>query len=518
VRRIIIEPPYKRNSIICGAFLVFLSVLPLTKTYGQNIDSAGGYQLRYPLESPNTYPFSTSGVGSPMLLPPPSNVEQSVVYDPESNSYIFHEKIGSLNYRNPSSMSFDEYQEYHQKQVTSDYWRARAREEAGTGPSFLKKLRLGNQLTDRVFGSEGITITPQGSAELIFGYSITTNRNPMIPVNNQRNGSFIFKEKIQMNVTGAIGDKLEVGLSYNTEASFDFENKTKLEYSGKEDEIIKKIQAGDVSFPLPGTLINGKQSLFGIYTELQFGRLTVSTVLSNQRSTSSSVNVQGGAQQTEFEIDIDQYDVNRHFFLSHFFRDNYNEWLKNPQKIESQVRIENIEVWVVNRQGNFEQSRNIVGVMDIAEAYGPEGIPNFQADASVIFPQNGNNLPTDNSINRLYQNLASNDAIRTFSTIDAAFSGTGNYIFTEGRDYVKLENARPLSEREFTINRELGYISLNSPLRNDEVLAVAFTYSYRGEIKKVGELTIDVKSDSISTKALIVKLLKGTTQTPAFKN
>lgn len=217
-------------------------------------------------------------------------------------------------------MNFNQYQNYQRNQAKTDYWRSKSREESGAGPDFMKGFRLGNQSIDKVFGSEGITITPQGSAELIFGYAITTNRNPSIPVNNQRNGSFIFKEKIMMNVTGAIGDKLQVGLNYNTEASFDFENKTKLEYSGKEDEIIKKIQAGDVSFPVPGTLITGSQSLFGLYTELQFGRLTVSTILSNQRSQQSSVRVQGGAQQTEFEVDIDNYDANRHFFYRTFSR------------------------------------------------------------------------------------------------------------------------------------------------------------------------------------------------------
>jgi cell surface protein SprA len=516
VQKVRTKLTYQKLFWLLGVFLLLQIGCPLNKIYAQQSDSTGGYQLRYPLENKNNFPFSTSGFVSPLLIPPPSNVEQKVVYDPETNSYVFSEKIGSLNYRPPVTMSFNQYQSYQQSQAKSDYWRARSREEAGAGPSFMKNLRLGNQSIDRVFGSEGITITPQGSAELIFGYSWTTNRNPMIPVRNQRNGSFIFKEKIQMNVTGAIGDKMEVGLNYNTEASFDFENKTKLEYSGKEDEIIKRIQAGDVSFPLPGTLINGKQSLFGIYTELQFGRLTVSTVLSNQRSESSSVNVQGGAQQTEYEIDIDKYDVNRHFFLSHFFRDNYNKWLENPQKIESQIKIESIEVWVVNRQSNFEQSRNIVGIMDLAEGYGPDGAPNFLADENLIVPTSGKNLPADNDLNRMYSNISANDLIRDFSSVDAVFAGasSASYTFYPGIDYVSLRNARPLSSREFTVNNELGYISLNSPLRNDEILAVAYVYTYKGETKKVGELS----GDREAPQNLIVKLLKGTTQTPNLPN
>ncbi len=485
----------------------------LNLSKGQTSDTAGS-SLRYPLENEYSYPYSTSGNTSPLLMPPPSNVEQSVVYDPETNSYIFNEKIGEIDYRPASSMSFEEYNAYQTKQSKKNYWQEKSKEESGTGPSFLKGLRLGNQSIDKVFGSEGITITPQGSAELIFGYSITNNKNPAIPVRDQRNGSFIFKQKIMMNVTGSIGDKMEVALNYNTEATFDFENKTKLEYSGKEDEIIKKIEAGDVSFGLPGTLITGSQSLFGLKTELQFGKLTVSNIFSHQRSESSSINVQGGAQQTEFEIDIDKYDVNRHFFLSHFFRDNYDEWLKNLPNIESQVKIEEIEVWVVNKQNDFTNSRDIIAVMDIGEGYGPEGEVNFQANPGAIYPSSEYNLPADNDLNRLYRSVASNGSFRNLSTMDIGFAGISNsqYTFSRGRDYVSLENARPLSQREYTVNRELGYISLNSPLRNDEILAVSFVYTYKGKRYSVGELSRGVDAPN----ALVVKLIKGITQTPKY--
>ena len=493
-----------------GILFLLQFFVPINNLQAQSDTSS--LQLRYPLESGYNFPFSNSGVVSPLLLPPPQNVQQRVVYDPQTNSYVFSEKIGSLDYRPSSMMSFEEYQVYQEQQAKAGYWQSKAREESGAGPAFMKGLRLGNQSIDKVFGSEAISITPQGSAELIFGYSRTTNKNPAIPVRNQKNGSFIFKEKIMMNVTGSIGDKLEIGLNYNTEASFNFENKTKLEYSGKEDEIIKKIEAGNVSFSLPGTLINGSQALFGLYTELQFGRLTVSTILSRQEGTSSSVNVQGGAQQTEYEIDIDKYDANRHFFLSHFFRDNYNDWLENPQNIESQVQIEDIEIWVVNRQNNFESSRNIVAIMDLGEAYGPDGEPNFIGDAMDLAPTNIYNSPASNELNRIYSMISPDPAVRNMSTVDQAFQQRGNFFRV--RDYETLENARPLSSREFTVNRQLGYISLNSPLRNDEILAVAFTYTYKGETKKVGELSIDQESP----KTLMVKLLKGTNQTPAYPN
>lgn len=490
-----------------------LSLFTVTLPILQAQEPAQGSGLRYPIDESNNYPFSSSGQVSPLYLKPP-NVDQSIVYDPETNTYVFSEKVGKINYRTPSSMTFEQYQQYHTSQLVSSRWYEKAREESGAGPAFMKKMRLGNEMVDRVFGTDAIKITPQGSAELIFGYSVNKNDNPAIPLRNRKTGSFVFKNKMMMNVTGSIGDKMELALNYNTEATFDFENKTKLEYSGKEDEIIKKIEAGDVTFQVPGTLITGSQSLFGIKTDLQFGKLTISTVVSHQRGESSSINVQGGAQQTEYEVNVADYDANRHFFLSHFFQDNYNDWLKNLPHIESQVQIQQVEVWVVNKQDDFTKSRNVLALMDLGEGYGPEGTPNFFADERFIRANSDLNQPSDNELNALYGRLENNDAIRDINTIDAGIDQIkGSYAFETGRDYINLESARPLSAREYSLNKELGYISLNSPLRNDEVLAVSFVYTYRGRTYRVGELSSDVTE---GTKTLIVKLLKGITQSPKY--
>jgi cell surface protein SprA len=492
--------------------IFFLKIVFQTETaVAQNPGDSSRFQLRYPI-SENNYPFSTSGIVSPMLLRPPSNVEQTIVYDPASGRYVFSEKVGQLNYRTPASMSLEEYRLYEAKRTETDYWREKSREESGAGPSFMQNLRLNNQAVEKVFGSDVISITPQGSAELIFGYNISKYDNPLLPVRNRRNGSFIFKEKIQMSVTGSIGDKMEVGINYNTDATFDFENKTKLEYAGKEDEIIKKIEAGDVSFSLPGTLITGSQSLFGLKTELQFGHLTVTSVISHQRGESSSISVQGGAQLNEFEIDADEYDVNRHFFLSHFFRDNYNKWLENMPYVESQVQIQQIEVWIVNRQNDYTEAKNIVAFMDLGEGLNPDGEPNFYAE-SVINSGSGRNQPASNNSNTLYDGLLRYELnIRNISTVETAIEAFAGDAFETGRDYIKLESARPLSEREFSVNNELGYISLNSPLRNDEILAVAYTYTYRGRTYKVGELASEVDGKNV----VIVKMLKGTTPSPKY--
>jgi cell surface protein SprA len=83
--------------------------------------------------------------------------------------------------------------------------------------------------------------------------------------------------------------------------------------------------------------------------------------------------------------------------------------------------------------------------------------------------------------------------------------------FQIGRDFEKIENARKLNDREYTLNSRLGYISLNTALNTDEVLAVAFEYTFNGQVYKVGEFSTDGVT---APQALILKLLKGTTLSP----
>jgi cell surface protein SprA len=483
-------------------------------SFGQERASSDTTGLKYPFRDEVRFPFSSSGFQSPLYLRNPSNIDQKVEYDTETGRYVFTEKVGSLNYRPPSSMSLKEYMEYDRNTAVKNFWYQRSRENktVKSGMSNIPGIKMGESF-DKVFGTDVITITPQGSAELIFGYNLSRVDNPALTEKNRSNPSFIFKEKIQMNVTGSIGEKMQLGIQYNTESNFEFENKTKLEYTGKEDEIIKKIEAGNVTFSLPGTLITGSQSLFGLKTDLQFGKLYVSSVISHQKGQSQQIEVKGGAQVSEFEIDAVDYDANRHFFLSHYFRDNYNEWMTTLPYVNSGVRIEQIEVWITNKSSSTTDTRNILALADLGEGYEGPDTANFIGPEALISPSVGFNLPADRDRNALYNLLIDQyDAIRSFNNIASALSPLENaFNFIGGKDYEKIENARRLTESEYRLNSDLGYISLNASLRADEVLAVAYVYTYRGKTYRVGELSTDGIS---SPKTLLVKLIKGTSLTP----
>ncbi|MDI9553760.1 MAG: cell surface protein SprA, partial [Bacteroidota bacterium] len=466
--------------------------------------------LRSPLRlqdvSGNPYDVSSR---SAFFLNNPSNIISGAVYDPDKNEYMIFQKVGSFNYRNPVYMSPEEYRNYQFNKGMREYWQSRIRgETSGFRSGLIPQLEIGGATFDKVFGSNVINIVPQGSAELVFGINISRTQNPTLSEKLRTIPTFDFKEKIQMNVTGTIGDKMQLGVNYNTDAMFEFENRTKLQYSGKEDEIIKKIEVGDVTLPLPGTLITGSYSLFGLKTEMQFGRLNMTTVLSQQKGETSTISVKGGAQLSEFEIYADDYEANRHFFLAHYFRDIYDDALKNLPAVSSGLNITRIEVWITNKTSSYDETRNIVAFSDLAEnsSHIYNRVPEFQAPPGApIFP--------DNAANQLYNQLQTNysgmrdvdQVINVFSTLYPGFQ--------IGRDYEKIENARKLNDREYTLNPMLGYISLNTALNTDEVLAVAFEYTLNGQVYKVGEFSTD---GITAPQALALKLIKGTTLSPKY--
>jgi len=446
---------------------------------------------------------------SPLFLKNPSNIKEEVVYNPDKNEYVIYKRVGSLDYRLPVHMSPEEFRKYEYTRAMREYWQSRiSGEETGFRSTLIPQIEIGGAAFDKIFGSNTINIIPQGSAELIFGVNISHTENPTLSEKLRTIPTFDFKEKIQMNVTGTIGDKMELGVNYNTDAMFEFENRTKLQYSGKEDEILKKVEAGDVTLPLKGTLITGSYSLFGLKTEMQFGKLTVTTVLSQQKGESSVIEVEGGAQQTGYEIYADEYEANRHFFLSQYFRDNYDDALKNLPIVSSGVNIQRIEVWVTNKTSRFEEAsnRNIVAFMDLAENRNHiyNNIPGFQETSGApMNPDNGANQMYD-QLNTTYS--AIRDVDQVTNTLEALAPG-----FTIGRDFEKIENARQLNEREYKVNEQLGYISLNSSLNTDEVLAVAYEYTLNGQVYKIGEFSTD---GITAPQTLVLKLIKGTTLTP----
>ncbi len=477
-------------------------------------DTTGGDTLLpFPFRDQPAFGHPDNPDTASLFLKKPENIDRQVEYDPVTGQYVFYEKVGSLNYRLPQSMSLKDYIDYDFRKSVNDYWRQRQNlsEMEKTG-SLIPGLTIQSEAFNMIFGGNTINIKPQGYVEVSFGYQMNETDNPAIPERLRKVPTFDFDQKIQMNVMGQIGTKMNMRVNYNTEATFDYENKMNLEYTGEEDEIIKRIEAGNVSLPLNGSLITGASNLFGVKAEMQFGKLTLTTLFSQHKGETKTVETEGGAQVTNFEISATEYDANRHFFLSHYFRDHYDEALGSLPVIRSGVTINKIEVWVTNKSGNFTESRNILALQDLGEhdphIYNP--VAAFQQTPGQPWPAS---LYPNNGANGMYGEMSTTYGdIRNMQSITPVMAQFGN-DFMGGRDFEKIEQARKLTESEYTVNQKLGYISLNNALNNDEILAVAFNYTVNGQVYQVGEFSTDGID---APQTLILKLIKGTNLSPGL--
>lgn len=431
----------------------------------------------------------------------PPNISDSIVYEPATKTYIVYEKIGNQFYRTPTYYTAEEFRALEARKAEMEYFKKRANTLSILNRGRVKpKLNIYDNLFNRLFGNGKIDIQPQGNVDITAGYQGQNIKNPTLPEKARKNGGFDFNMAAQLNVNANIGDKLKFPISYNTLANLDFTNQLKLDYTGRDDEILKRFEAGNVSFPSRSTLIPGAQSLFGIKTQLQFGKLFVTTVIANQKSQRQSVNLQGGAAAQQFELKADDYEENRHFLLGQYFKDNYNKVMSNLPAVTTPVQILRMEVWVTNKNGVTTNAREIVGLMDLGEAK-----PYHNFTASGTLPSNGTNNEYSSIIN---MPGSRNPALITNELIS-------NIGLSPVQDFEKTF-ARKLDSTQYIYNAKVGFISLSQPLQPDEVLAVAYQYSYNGRVYQVGEFSQDVPPDSTSSnqKVLFLKLLKATSQRP----
>ncbi|WP_157505124.1 cell surface protein SprA [Flavobacterium tegetincola] len=475
----------------------------------------------------------------------PPSIVSAYTYDPITDRYIYNSKVGEFNITYPAILTPKEYEALVLKESMRKYFQEKANaidgKRAGSEDAkkdLLPRYYVNNSFFETVFGSNTIDVKPTGSAELDLGLRYTKQDNPSFSPRNRAVTTFDFDQRISLSLLGKVGTRLNVNVNYDTESTFAFQNLIKLEYTPTEDDILQKIEVGNVSLPLNSSLIRGAQSLFGVKTQLQFGKTTVTAIFSEQKSQTKSVTAQGGGTVQEFDLFALDYDADRHFFLSQYFRNLYDRSLKNYPVIDSRVQITRMEVWVTNRQNRVSTTdnnlRNIVALQDLGEAR-ITGLEDFQVvNLGPTLPGNffvnPTNSPVDNKNNRFDPALIAtgggflNQSIRQIETTSKASFNVGAAVVFEGQDFAKLENARKLSSNEYSFHPQLGYISLQQRLANDEVLAVAYQYTIGSEVYQVGEFanggpestTVvgnEPETQVIQTNSLILKMLKSSLTT-----
>ncbi len=468
----------------------------------------------YPIED-REGDFVTEQNKNPFNLEDPAAIEKKVEYDPETGNYIVTETIGGVPYRYETYLTFEEYWESRQKNMQEDYFNLKAQEQSASGTNLL-----GFDLTppnlDDLFGGDGsIDIRPTGSIDLFLGFQKQNIRNPSAIYRQNNRVTPDFDMDINVGVTGKIGDNLNLNLDYNTRSIFNFENQIKLEYTGDEDDIIQELRAGNVDFRTPSQLIPGYQNLFGLQSKLQFGRLTVNAVIAEQRTRRRAVSLDNGAQIQEFELTADEYDVNRHFFLAQYFRNNFEKSLATLPYINSDIYITRVEVYINDSRGVAENvERDIVALADLGE--------NEPFNTSSTTPStNANAALPSNQSNDIYQKLIGDSRSRELDQINNILqSSGGQFRMQDIRDFRKT-SARKLSPDEYTYDPQLGFMSLNFALRSNEVLGVAFEYTTtNGKTFQVGEFaedvfTVDVSGeDQNEPRILFLKMIRSSQQLP----
>lgn len=443
----------------------------------------------------------------PADLRNPSNIKTEVVYDPAEGMYVFKTLVGDREIVTPYMMSAEEYDNMMMRRDMFSYFNSRNSEtfeKKDKEPFNIFDMNFSLGPLEKIFGPGGVRLQTQGSIQLSLGVKSNKTDNPALTKRNRRKTYFDFDSKIQATINASVGDKMKFNMTYNTDATFDFDSKNlKLAYEGKEDEIIKNLEVGNISMTTGSSLIRGGTSLFGVKGKFQFGKLTLTGLVSQQNSESKTITTTGGVQSTKFDIKVDNYDANRHFFLAQYFYDNYDKFAARLPHVASGVKITRIEVWITNKNSNYQQSRNFVGFMDLGEntrLANDYWTPNM----SFANPSNRSNDLLD-IIKRDYPGA------RNINTVTQALAPLEAYGITGGRDYEKVESARLLSTSEYTLNSDLGYISLKSALNTDEVLAVAYEYTYNGQVFQVGEFSSDVTTTS---ESLYLKMLRSTTVSP----
>jgi cell surface protein SprA len=521
--------------ILCCTSISLCAQSPIDTTPPKLFKTISNDSLKFPLTDRRGDRFSWKNRNS-FDVKDTGYLSQTIDYDAKTRQYIIKEKIGKSTYRKPTTLSFKEFYDLKSKQQEAAYFKQRSDALMALNKKVPRpKHQVYDKLFDRTFGIGNIApnaanavkdvkstikgvkdslaikpkgllgsfidIKPTGNVDILMGYQGIYTNNPTLPERSRNTGGFDFDMNANVGINANIGDKLKLPINYNTLANFDFANQIKLDYKGSDDEILRNIEAGNTSFQSKGTLIPSATNLFGIKAQLQFGRVSVTAVVASQRSQRQSQTLQGGSAVLPFNKKLSEYDENRHYLLAQHFKKNYNTAMSKLPIVTSQIQVSRIEVWVTHRNGVTTDARDVVGFMDMGES---------SVYNSVNTPNNSRSNP-DNANNNLYAKLTQNITNRASSNINTNMAA----LQLKPVDDYEKTFARKLTTNEYTFNPKVGYISLNSQLLPDDVLAVAYEYSMNGKVFKVGEFSQEIALDTTSAargnqKMLYLKLLKAT--------
>ena len=171
----------------------------------------------------------------------------------------------------------------------------------------------------RFFGDNIGRLKVTGSQRITIGGS-STKRKPEQVTESSNKGFFPdlkMEQKLNLGISGTIGKKIKVDVKQTSDESIFEKNKISIKYEGDEDDPIKLIEAGDTRLSLSGSQFisysASSQNLFGIKGEFEFGKLKLTTIVSQQEGQQASATATGNAVEQESDY------MDKHFFRNKYF-------------------------------------------------------------------------------------------------------------------------------------------------------------------------------------------------------
>ena len=472
---------------------------------------------------------------------------REVTLDTAAYAYRVRETVGGGDVRAPATVSLDEFLAARRRQAVGEQFRTLAAQRADRqtrgrgGLGFAVDIPGGDQGAFRtLFGKNEVALTVNGTSNVDLG--VRYDQSDLQEARSRGDATPFapdFGQELNLNVAGTIGDKLAINVNYDTQSQFDFENQVSLVYTGYEDDIIQRIEAGNVFLQTPATLIRGGQRLFGVRTDLQFGPLALTAVASQQDAESVDRVFEGGTDTQTFRIAPYDYEDATHFFLGYAFHnwwDRAHRQPNTPTLPPGLTRIVGVEVWkhepglVTSTNENVETTW-AVALADLAEpaavlAGGEAYLGPFNQATGRYPGENdlpgGARLPDaalDQYSDAYLRTLRTNGSTATVATVNTRLGGVerelpaagafANNVFRRLRDGV-----------DYTADLELGWISLTGRLAEGDLLAVAYQYEAvdaAGQTRSVtvGDFGNPVQSAGPTGGRTVLKLLRADNPTPA---
>ncbi len=463
---------------------------------------------------------------------------RDVTLDTAAYAYRVREVVGEQEVRTPATFTLDEFLAARRQEALGDQFRTLAAQRADrqqarrNGFGFAVDIPGGNESAfSTIFGKNEVALTVNGTSNVNLG--VRYDQNSLQQSLSQSGTPFApdFGQDLNLNVAGTIGDKLAINVNYDTQSQFDFENQVSLVYTGYEDDIVQRVEAGNVFLQTPATLIRGGQRLFGIRTDLQFGPLAVTAVASQQDAETVSKTFEGGADAQTFSLAPYDYEDDTHLFLGYAFHnwwDRAHERPQNPQLPPGAGaggglrRFVGIEVWkhepglTSSTDENIETTWAVAladlgepaSVLDGGEAYlgAFDPVTGRYDNEAVALPDPANDQYPTTVLDGVRQDGAS-------VTADIA-NGLARPLPPTGA-FANNVFKRLRANIDYTFDAQLGWISLATSLTESDLIAVAYQYETTdGRLVTVGDYGRPAQSTSQNGPRTILKLLRADSPKP----